>query len=95
LFIGAETNQAFAGNNNTLSSYWTLGNASTAGATSEVTLHRPFLTARTAVSALGSGNFLWTLGGQTTVTTSYDGFTIFYDGAGNFTGSFSVYGLRK
>jgi hypothetical protein len=94
-FIGAEINQSAANNNNTTSTYWTLGNGSVAGATSEITLHRPFLTERTAISALGSGSFLWALGGQTTVTTSYDGFTIFYDGAGTFTGTFSVYGLRK
>jgi hypothetical protein len=94
LFIGAEINQAFAGNNNTTGASWTVGNVSTAGATTEITLHRPFLAQRTAVSALGSGSFLWTLGGQTTVTTSYDGFTLAMD-SGTFTGNFSVYGLRS
>jgi hypothetical protein len=94
-FVGAEVNQAASGNNNTTNTYWTLGNLSTAGATAEVTLHRPFLTQRTAISSVGSGNFLWVLGGQSTVTTSYDGFTILIDGAGNMTGNLSVYGLRK
>lgn len=95
IFVGAEISQALANNNNNLGTYFVLGNGSTAGATAEITLHRPALTQRTAISSVGSGSFLWILGGQTTVTTAYDGFNIFYDGAGNFTGNLSVYGLAK
>ncbi|CAB4142545.1 hypothetical protein UFOVP437_20 [uncultured Caudovirales phage] len=94
-FIGSEVTQPASGNNNTTNTYWTLGNISTAGSTAEITLHRPFLTQRTAISSVGSGTFLWVLGGQSTVTTSYDGFSIIIDGAGNMTGTLSVYGLAK
>jgi hypothetical protein len=94
MFIGAEIAQTFAGNNNTTATQFIIGNGSVAGGTSEITLHRPNQTLRTGISALGSGSFLLALGGQTTVTTAYDGFTFFID-SGNMTGNFSVYGLGK
>jgi len=54
----------------------------------------PFATERTSMSIFSSGRFFQLIGGITTVTTSYTGFTIFPN-AGTMTGSVSVYGYNK
>jgi hypothetical protein len=95
LFVGSWVNQAFGNNNNITQGLTVVGNISAAGATAEMTLHRPFLSLRTAYTMSATGSFLILTNGQTTVTTSYDGFTIFADSAATMTGNFSVYGLRK
>jgi hypothetical protein len=95
MFIGAGTNQAFSGNNNTSTTEWILGTSQGAtGMTAEIAVNRPFLSELTSVRALSVGAFLMVAGGQTTVTTSYTGFTLRVD-SGTFSGTVSIYGIRK
>lgn len=60
-----------------------------------IDIHNPSRTAKTTISWLGdSDTSHYSGGGITTVTTAYDGFTI-YPSAGTVTGSLRVYGYKN
>jgi len=64
---------------------------------SSITMHSPFLTEKTrynaaAISGGGTDVSISNLGGMMSVTTSYDGFTLYGAAASNLTGSVRVYG---
>jgi hypothetical protein len=61
------------------------------------TLFSPFLAAATGLVgqvALGNSEYIMSSGGNHTLTTSYDGFTIFVP-ANNFTGTLRIYGYNS
>jgi hypothetical protein len=94
-FIGAGTSGALGGNNNSLEPSFPIifGGSGGVGAVTEITAYNPFTSFITKVTSLGTGAYTWSLGGFMTVTTSYDGFTLFPD-TGNMTGTFKVYGMK-
>jgi hypothetical protein len=65
-----------------------------------VNINRPFATDNTSFSTLGNSGttdpveFVQIHGGSMTVTTSYDGFTLF-PASGTITGTISIYGYAK
>jgi hypothetical protein len=81
-------------NSNNLSSSFRVGYSST-NARSLIEVFSPFATSQTSFNAQnGNNNSDFALqGGNTSVTTSYTGFTLIF--AGNTTGSVSVYGYNK
>jgi hypothetical protein len=95
LFIGVAANLNFGSSNNATSTGFTIGNANdTRGGSGEATLYRPFLSESTNVNSTGFGNIVYHTTGITTVTTSYDGFTINIS-LGTASGTIRVYGLRN
>jgi hypothetical protein len=64
-----------------------------------ITMHSPFLTEKTrynvaSISGGGTDVSICNLGGMMSVTTSYDGFTLYGVSASNLTGNVRVYGYR-
>jgi hypothetical protein len=83
------------------SAYHLIGTSSSTASmlqSSKVHLYDVFKASPTAIQAENQSNissgYLRFSGGSHTVSTSYDGFTI-YPGSGNLTGIVSVYGYRK
>ena len=95
LFIGVAASLNFGSSNNATSTGFTIGNCNdTRGGSGEATLYRPFLSQSTNVNSTGFGNIVYHTTGITTVTTSYDGFTIGIS-VGTASGTIRVYGLRN
>jgi hypothetical protein len=96
-FTGAAA--ASAANSSGLTTSFTVGYINqTAGGASTITLYNPFNTAVTRFQSFGGGNTngdaTLSRGGNTSVTTSYTGATIF-PAAGTMTGTIRVYGYRN
>ena len=83
---------------NGLANIWPIGIANSTFAGADIELYDPFNTRKTRFFATASTNdasdSTIARTGQTSVTTSYTGFTIFVTG-GTITGSVSVYGYNK
>ena len=79
-----------------LASSFNVGYSSTAGTSASITLRDPQTTALTSFSSnsFNSGNDSNLYGGNMTVTTAYDGFTLFFPTGGS-TGTVKVYGYAN
>ena len=79
-----------------LASSFTVGYSNTIGASASITLRDPQTTALTSFSSnsFNSGNDSNLYGGNMTVTTAYDGFTLFFPTGGS-TGTVKVYGYAN
>jgi hypothetical protein len=91
------TNTSFADNGSTGTSSFLLGQLQTTnGALNCVELFSPFLTQRTKhLTVITQPNAGLITSGQTTVTTSYTGFTLIAATAVTMSGTVSVYGYSK
>jgi hypothetical protein len=85
-----------AGSENSISAtnFWVGNTEATVGGGADITMYKPFLTQHTSFTTTATGHVFVVGAGNTTVTTSYDGFTI-YPSSSNFTGTVRVYGLRN
>jgi hypothetical protein len=93
MLIGCESSEAFFGSNNSIATNaeFQTNSGNITGATLEV-LH-PQITANTTILSTSAGNFFQLRGWMLTVTTIYDGFTIF--SSANLAGKISVYGYNE
>ena len=90
-------NSIAAGNEgNVTSSGFSFGSMplSSAKGSTSIDICNPFVTDRTSITFIHSGKYFQIMGGITTVTTSYTGFT-FFPSSGTMTGTISVYGYNK
>jgi hypothetical protein len=95
VYTGAAASVVLSGiNNSTEVSFPIVHTEGSVGAFSEINISKPFLTANTSLTAFSAGSFIWSMGGNLTVTNSYDGLTLF-PASGNMTGSVRVYGVRN
>lgn len=83
-------------NSNGLVTAWDSSYSGTNGTKQQIWIFSPFSITKTHLQWRGSNeNTDYSVGaGDTSVTTSYDGFTI-YPSTGNSTGSFSIYGYNQ
>jgi hypothetical protein len=95
MYVGNVVSQAFGSGNNILDTSQNLGDTnSTAGSSVEIFSFAPNQTAVTKTLTRLSGSNAFVGSGALTVTTAYNGFTIF-PSTGTITGTIRVYGMRN
>lgn len=100
LYVGSSATTVVGSNSGASATSFIIGSVATPGYTT-IDLYNPFESAKTGYNALSNYidttpiSYTFFRGGALTVTTSYTGFTLIPGGAGNITGSVSVYGYKK
>jgi hypothetical protein len=92
-YVGAGASLAANNTNNTTATSWNLGEITTQSSVF-MDMSRPFESSLTTMTTLTTGSFLYVVGGQSTVTTSYDGISLIAS-TGNITGTVRVYGYKN
>ena len=93
--VGAYSSGTAGSDNSELRNYFgVVGLHSTVGGQGIVNVQNPFTTNYTKILEHSVGEWMRVGGGVMTVTTSYTGFT-YIQPVGNFTGTISVYGIKK
>ena len=95
MYVGLVDNIAFASVNNTTAAFWEPCSASDAyGSAIVIDVLSPALTERTAFIANAASNTMSLYNGLMTVTTAYDGFTV-YPASSTLSGTVRVYGYKN
>ena len=100
LYVGSNATTVVGSNSGASATSFIVGSVATPGYTT-IDLYNPFESVKTGYNALANYidttpiSYTFFRGGALTVTTSYTGFTLIPGGAGNITGSVSVFGVNK
>jgi hypothetical protein len=94
-YVGAQASNLFGSNNNQVQSYFSFAyGSSNELLSSGFDVFSPMLAFKTSYNGQTNGYTMATLSGAMTVTTAYDGFTI-YPASGTFSGVVRVYGYKN
>jgi hypothetical protein len=95
IYVGVGVSLALGSGNNITSTQTIIGEASSNYSHQAIDIAYPYVSQNTTIASTVSGRLLELIGCRTTVTTSYDGFTLINDALTTLTGTLRVYGYKN